>query len=397
METDDRVSVLLVDDQDENLLALETVLAGPGLKLVKASSGIQALKCLLDEDFAVALLDVRMPDIDGFETAALMRERDRSRNTPIIFITALSTAETHVSRGYSLGAVDYIFKPIVPEVLRAKVQVFAELFRKTRQVERLNESLRQRTRELEAANRDLESFSYSVSHDLRAPLRAIAGFADIISRRYRDALSEEARHYFDNIVEASERMGQLIEDLLAYARLGRQALRRRRVSLYELIAQIAADLAPRLAETGGQVSLSPNLPTVHGDPTLLGEIFTNLIGNALTYSRPGVPPQVSVTCEVGLDWVTVQVRDNGIGIPPEHQERIFEVFQRLQSESSHPGTGIGLAIARKSAAMMDGRVWVQSVVGEGSTFSVTLPRHAREMILAAREGREPWTDRVASS
>ena len=196
----------------------------------------------------------------------------------------------------------------------------------------------------------------------------------IIARRHRNSLNEEGRHYLDNIVEASARMSRLIDDLLAYARLGRTSVRRQPVSLHSLLTQIVKDLAVRITETGADFDLPDELPVVHGDPTLLNQIFANLFGNALTYHRPHVPPLVTISWRAEADHVVVGISDNGIGVPPEHHDKIFNVFQRLHSEDDYPGTGIGLAIVKKSVELLSGRVWVESVVGEGSTFSVQLPK-----------------------
>jgi PAS domain S-box-containing protein len=238
----------------------------------------------------------------------------------------------------------------------------------------LEQRVTERTAQLQTANKDLEAFSYSVSHDLRAPLRSVSGFAEIIARRHRNSLNEEGRHYLDNIIEASARMSRLIDDLLAYARLGRTSLRRQPVSLHSLLTQIVKDLAVRITETGADFDLPDELPVVHGDPTLLNQIFANLFGNALTYHRPHVPPLVTISWRAEADYVVVGISDNGIGVPPEHHDKIFNVFQRLHSEDDYPGTGIGLAIVKKSVELLSGRVWVESVVGEGSTFSVQLPK-----------------------
>jgi PAS domain S-box-containing protein len=248
--------------------------------------------------------------------------------------------------------------------------VKAQLYQELHQA---NRSLAQRTIQLEAANKELEAFSYSVSHDLRAPLRAISGFAQIVARRHRANLNEEGQHYLDNIVEASARMGHLIDDLLAYSRLGRQAVRRQAVPLRDLLTQIAGNLAGRLAEVGGHLSLPAETPVVQGDPTILSQIFTNLLDNALTYRRPETPPQVAVSCHSETGYVTIRVADNGLGIPAEYHAKIFNVFQRLHSEEEYPGTGIGLAIVKKSVELLGGQVGVESVVGVGSTFWVKLP------------------------
>jgi PAS domain S-box-containing protein len=237
----------------------------------------------------------------------------------------------------------------------------------------MEERVAQRTAELREVNAELEAFAYSVSHDLRAPLRAINGFAQIIARRHRDSLNEEGQHYFDNIIQASTHMGHLIDDLLRYSRLGRQAVRHQPVPMGDVLAQVADSLAGRVAETGAHLSLPDDLPVVQGDQTLLGQIFTNLLDNALTYHRSGVPPQVVVSCQAEADHVILSVADNGIGIPPEFHEKIFNIFQRLHSQDEYPGTGIGLAIVKKVVGLLGGQVWVESVVGEGSTFYVELP------------------------
>ncbi len=234
--------------------------------------------------------------------------------------------------------------------------------------------VQERTAQLQAANKELESFSYSVSHDLRAPLRAISGFAAIIARRHRASLNEEGQHYFDNIVQASERMGHLIDDLLTYARLGRSGVRREPVALARLLGELARNMQAYLDKSHGILDISEDLPVVSGDQTLLSQVFTNLLENAFTYHKPDVPPHVSLTWEEQGRDVVIQVRDNGIGIPPEYHEKIFNVFQRLHSEEEYPGTGIGLATVKKSVELLGGSVWVESNVGQGSTFFVRLPK-----------------------
>ncbi|HWA37835.1 MAG TPA: ATP-binding protein [Burkholderiales bacterium] len=232
----------------------------------------------------------------------------------------------------------------------------------------------QRTSELADAVRNLEAFSYSVSHDLRTPLRAISGFAQILARRHRACLDEEGRHYLDNIVRASEQMGRLIEDLLNYSRLGRQVIRLERVDLAAVLNGLAHDFAPRLQSLGARLELPPAPLPVRGDPTLLMQIFLNLIENALTYRRPDVPAVVEVSAAIESDAITVCVADNGIGIAPEHHETIFGVFQRLHSQDEYPGTGIGLATVKRSVEMLGGNVRVESGKGTGSRFFVRLRR-----------------------
>jgi PAS domain S-box-containing protein len=246
------------------------------------------------------------------------------------------------------------------------------------EIHKLNAELelrvQQRTAQLQAANKELESFSYSVSHDLRAPLRAISGFSAIIARRHRASLNEEGQHYVDNIVQASERMGQLIDDLLTYARLGRSGVRCEPVSLASLLSELARNMQAYLDRNHGTLTICEGLPIVTGDRTLLSQVFTNLLENAFIYHKPDIPPQVYVTYHSEDNDVVVEVRDNGIGIPSEYYEKIFNVFQRLHSEEEYPGTGIGLATVKKSVELLGGSVWVESKVDEGSTFFICLPK-----------------------
>lgn len=248
------------------------------------------------------------------------------------------------------------------------------------QIERYNLELEQRVRErttqLENANRELELFSYSVSHDLRAPLRAIQGFAEIIARRHKGDLNQEGRHYFDNIITASEQMNELITDLLGYVRLGRQHIHLTTIQLGDVISDVINNLLPLIEESGAQIH-TDDLPVVLGDSTLLKRIFTNLLENALIYHRPNVAPIISIGYVLDADYSVIRVSDNGIGIPPEFSDKVFDIFQRLHSQSEYPGTGIGLAIIRKSVEMLKGSVWVEAGAKEGSVFCVKLLYRAK--------------------
>ncbi|MBM4329268.1 MAG: PAS domain S-box protein, partial [Deltaproteobacteria bacterium] len=244
------------------------------------------------------------------------------------------------------------------------------------EIYRLNAELEQRvlerTAQLEEANRDLESFSYSVSHDLRAPLRAISGFAEIIARRHRASLNDEGQRYFDSIVEASAQMGRLIDDLLRYSRLERRAVQLQTINPLAVLGKAIKTLTERIAESGAEIAIPEDMPVAYGDATLLEQIFTNLLGNALTYRRSEGTPRIQIGATVRHGYVVIEVSDNGIGIAPEYQEKIFNMFQRLHSYEEYPGTGIGLAIVRKSANLMNGQVWVESELGHGSRFFVKL-------------------------
>ncbi len=226
---------------------------------------------------------------------------------------------------------------------------------------------------LAAANRELEAFAYSVSHDLRAPLRGINGFAQILAERHRDDLSEEGQRYVDYVVQSGERMALLIEDLLQYSRMGRRAVRSMPLDCAQVVTEVITALEPMMEEAQARIETPSDFPTVHGDRTLLSQVFSNLIENAIKYHETGIPPLISITCQVEADDVVIRVQDNGIGIAPEYHNKIFDMFQRLHSDEEISGTGIGLALVKKAAYLMEGDVGVESTGEGGSTFWVRLP------------------------
>jgi signal transduction histidine kinase len=272
-----------------------------------------------------------------------------------------------------LSTLNIELKEDLQERAALLLQLTAEVQERNLELEQRTRQLEERTSELENANRQLESFSYSVSHDLRAPLRAISGFALILAQRHRDSLNPQAQHYLDNIVEASTHMGRLIDDLLSYSRLGRSAIAINPVSLKMVMDQIIRSLQPRAIESGARFDIPQDLPLVQGDATLLSQIFTNLLDNALLYRKAGVPARVTLTWQRGGNDIVVSVTDNGIGIADKYFDAIFKVFERLHNQDAFPGTGIGLAVVKKSVELQGGKVWVTSVPGAGSTFHVQLP------------------------
>jgi signal transduction histidine kinase len=384
---DDRVNILLVDDQPANLLALEAMLQGLGQNLIKAESGRDALKWLLTHEFAVILLDVKMPEMDGFETATLIHQRDKSRHTPIIFLTAAEKSETQAVRGYAVGAVDYLVKPVVPEFVRSKVAVFVELAKKTellrRQARLLQESEQEArelaavradlVRDLEHKNRELESFSYAVSHDLRAPLRRIESFARALMESQADKLDPTGTRFLDRIREASQQMSQLIDDVLHLSRLTRAELRDQELDLSAIVAMLLDRFKEAEPERRVEIKIRPGVITT-GDAQLIRIALHNLLENAwkFTSKQPDARIEFGVTNIAGEP--TYFVRDNGAGFDMTYVERLFGPFQRLHLTSEFPGTGIGLATVQRIIHRHGGKVWAEGTVGQGATFHFTIGR-----------------------
>lgn len=374
---DEPVNILIVDDNPDKLTALESIVSDLA-NCVTVRSGKDALTQLLIRDFAVILLDVNMPIMDGFETATMIRQRLKSENTPIIFITAYLQTQEFAAKGYALGAVDYIFAPVVPEVLRAKVKVFVELFRLYRAIKLQSEKLARQldhinrlNLELQIVNKELESFSYSVSHDLRAPLRSLEGFSNILLRKYSDTLPKDGQDCLDRIRQASQHMDRLIDDILRLSRMSRAEMKRGEVDLSRLAVEIVSEL--RDSQPGRSVDVViPDGLVTQGDEPLIRVALTNLLGNAwkFTGKQPSARIEFGVTSSSGEQ--AYFVRDNGVGFDMAQYDKLFGTFQRLHSPDDYEGTGIGLAIVQRIIRRHGGKVWAEGAVGEGATFYFTL-------------------------
>ena len=233
---------------------------------------------------------------------------------------------------------------------------------------------------MEETNRELEDFVYSVSHDLRAPLRSISGFSEILYRRHKDSLNEEGKHYFNNVIKASEQMGVLIDELLQFSRLGRKSLKIENISLDYVLNNALATLVDSIEKTDARISFPEQMPLIQGDLALINNVFINLLENALIYRNPDTPPVIGVDIEDHDLYVVIYVSDNGIGIAPEYHDKIFKIFQRLHSQADYPGTGIGLASVKKAIQMMGGSVCLESEPDVGSVFKIKLLKQHMQVL-----------------
>jgi signal transduction histidine kinase len=396
VETDQDATILLVDDRDDKLLALETVLAELGQKVVLARSGAEALRLLLQQSVAVIVLDVNMPGMDGFETAALIRQRQNFELTPIIFISAVNYSETHLARGYSLGAVDYIMSPIVPEIFRAKVSFFVELYKKTEQLRqqaeirsRLAQAEAARAR-AEAANSAKDRFFAILSHELRTPLTPILFCASTLST---DAnLPEYARKDLEGLVRNVLLEARLIDDLLDIARIsqGKFKLILEQIDAHALLDAAIGVCAEEIAERNLHLhrELNATHADVFGDSARLTQLFWNLLKNAAKFTPPG--GEITVRTSTVEGSLLIQVIDSGIGIDRAALPKIFNPFEQIQP-SQCGGLGLGLAISKAIIEQHNGNISASSEgLGRGTTFAVRLPaitqRPQRESAVALVPG-----------
>ena len=416
------IKILVVDDREDNLFSIETILERDGYIIQKASSGRAALKILLSQhDFTLILMDVQMPDMNGFETASLIYERDKLKHIHIIFITAHNQDEEYMFKGYKMGAVDFIYKPINPELLRFKVSVFAELYRKNHQlmmherelkevnsdlqkeieerrateekIKQLNLQLMDNNAELKAINEELDRFAYVASHDLQEPLRKIMLFSDKLSNKLKDKNDPELKNSLDRIVRSSERMQSLINDLLKLSRHTHSADDFKSTDLNKILQGVLSDLEAELTRRNAQITVD-QLPIIWAIPSQIQQLFQNLISNSLKFCKDACIPQVSISAEVlkGFQipgsnadqydntFYRIYVKDNGIGFDPKYAEDIFVVFKRLHSYHEFEGTGIGLSICKKIVEKHKGSITAESQPDQGSTFVITLPE--KEAVLA---------------
>lgn len=405
--------ILLVDDREDNLVSMETILAPDGYRFVTANSGRNALKTLLTEvDFALILMDVKMPTLNGFDTAALIYEREKLRHIPIIFITANNYGEENMFQAYRTGAVDYIYKPVNPELLRAKVCVFIELYKKNYQlmaqeqklmainknleleikerkmseqkITELNRQLLENISSLESANKELDLFAFMASHDLQEPLRKIRFYSDRLFHRYHEQLEEDGKNDIGRIQKLSERMQTMIKDILSFSKISADEQPLIKTDLDLIIQEVLSDLETEINTKKAQVIIG-KLPSLHVNAALMRLLFINLVGNALKFSKTGIQPIVKISSDTnfqeepnpnngsGNNYSRIVIEDNGIGFEQKYAKQIFDMFRRLNGKSEFEGTGIGLALCKRIVEKHHGFLSAKSKVGEGATFIISLP------------------------
>lgn len=442
MGLNEKVNVLLVDDQPARLLTYESILGELGQNLVRAGSGLEALEKLMKDEFAVVLLDVSMPDMDGFEAATLIHQHPRFERTPIIFVTGVHVSELDRLKGYKVGAVDYVSIPVVPEILRSKVAVLIELYtkrrelqelnrtlaqanqrladanttlqaEKTRELETLNRILQRANQELEGANRSLQTevtertraelalkeadrhkdeFLAMLAHELRNPLAPIHNAIRLMHRQpmtdphlawSRDVIGRQLAH-----------LTRLVDDLLDVSRItrGKINLSKEVLELRDVVARTVETVQPLIDDRGHTltVALPPGSLTVFGDPTRLSQALGNVLGNAAKYTERG--GHIVLTAERSGSEVQIRVRDDGIGIPPELMPRIFNLFTQLERTSgpTQSGLGIGLALVQRLIEMHGGSVAAHSDgPGRGSEFVIRIPLFSREKLKSESSPNQP--------
>jgi signal transduction histidine kinase len=412
------IRILVVDDREDNLFSIEAILEQDKYTIVKANSGKNALKILLKEhDFSLILMDVQMPELNGFETATIIYERDKLKEIPIIFITAYSNDEDRAFQGYKMGGVDYIYKPINPDLLRAKVSVFVDLYRKNRQlqlqeqkllmvnhslnkeiedrkineekIQLLNSQLTQSNAHLKQMNEELDQFAYMASHDLQEPLRKIQMFSDkILQTKNQDPETEK---YFSKIINASKRMQSLINNLLDFSRHSMSTSDFRRTDLSQLMKETLTELEIDIDKVKAEVQCD-ELPVVYAVPGLIQQLFYNILSNAIKFRKKTEPLRIRITSELlgpdasqllmmngsGNKFYKLVIADNGIGFDNNLSKEIFKVFKRLHSYQEFEGTGVGLSICKKIVEKHGGIITAESEPDKGSSFIIILPERQRK-------------------
>lgn len=404
--------ILIVDDNQENIFSLKSLLTLHQFEVDWASSGEEALKKVLQNSYFLIILDVQMPEMDGFEVAEAISGYSKSKDIPIIFLSAVNTHKKFITQGYASGAIDYVTKPFDPDILMLKIKTFYRLSEQARQLSELEKSLRkeielrkqaeiilekkveERTKELkqsnlrlEENNKELQQFAFIASHDLQEPLRKIQTFSNIALEKYLDE-KPKVQFYLEKINTSVKRLRDLITDLLSYSKISTEDAFRRS-NLNEIIDEALADLEYGVKLANPILHIS-RIPIVEIIPSQLRQVFQNLLSNSLKFARPDIPCVIRIHAELVSkkaihalpdehgEFCRISISDNGIGFDNGYTEKIFEIFQRLNGREMYEGSGIGLAIVKKIIERHDGIVSAHGVENQGATFVIVLPlKHNR--------------------
>jgi two-component system, sensor histidine kinase and response regulator len=389
------IKILLVDDREDNLLSIESILEKDGYTFYKANSGKQALKILLSEyDFSLILMDVKMPDLNGFETATLIYERDRLKHIPIIFITAYDKSDENTIQGFKFGAVDFIYKPINPNLLRAKVSVFVDLYKKNHQLmaqeqkliainNELEERVKERTEELSRKNSELESinvelkkintdldnFVYTASHDLKAPISNLEGLMSVLIMSLDKKLDEKEKKFFDLINVSISKFNKTIGDLTEISKAQKNSEEEvESISFKEVLDDVKVDISNLIDSNHAVITEDFSVETISYARKNLRSIFYNLITNAIKYRDRIRPVKIHVKTVKKENQILLTIEDNGLGLSKDQQAKLFTMFKRLHSHVD--GSGIGLYIIKRVIENNGGKIEVDSKEGIGSKFKI---------------------------
>jgi len=394
--------ILIVDDNQENIFSLKSLLTLHKFEVDTALSGEEALKKILQNSYSLIILDVQMPEMDGFEVAEAIGGYSKSKDIPIIFLSAINTHKRYIAKGYGSGGIDYVTKPFDPDILLLKIKTFIRLSEQNQKLQELQKSLkeelefrkqaeillelkveertselRRSNQQLEQSNRELEQFAYIASHDLLEPLRKIQTFSNVALQRHLDE-KPKVKSYLQKISTSANRLRDLITDLLNYSKIN-AADDFVKTNLNVIVEEILTDLE---SKANVQIDAIPEIEVI---PTQMRQVFQNLISNSLKFCRADIPCKITITADLTrhkeLDsppsatggYCRISIRDNGIGFNNEYSSRIFEIFKRLNHAELYEGSGIGLAIVKKIVERHDGIIYASGQENEGATFIMILP------------------------